>query len=440
MDSESIRYIIFLGLLLLASAFFSASETAYTSLNRMRLKDLASNGNKKASLALSLADNYDTLLSTILVGNNVVNILASSLATVLFVKYFPVTGVTISTLVMTVLVLIFGEISPKSLAKERPEDFAIQAAPFLRLLMTVLTPVNAFFGLWKKLLNRLFAVETDDSISERELLFLVDEAQNSGGIENHEHELIRSAITFNELEVEDILTPRVDVVGTDINSDLDAIEELFLKEGYSRIVLFDNSIDTVVGVLHQKDFYAYLKNKQLYPNNIGIETLVKEVIWTPENMKISKLLKQLQLEKTHLAIVSDEYGGTIGIVTLEDILEELVGEIWDEHDEVTEEVEKINETTYRISASANLDKVLGLFGIEEEFVSNTLSGFIMEQMGKLPIGGDVFVYRNLKVTVSKVRFRRVLETYIEVLSDAEDYQLSDYSMNESSQSLNIAKS
>lgn len=423
MDSDSIRYIIFLGLLIAASAFFSSSETAYTSLNRMRLKELAEDGDKKAKLALSLADNYDTLLSTILVGNNIVNILASSLATVLFVTYFPVTGVTISTIVMTILVLIFGEISPKSIAKERPEAFAVNAAPFLRIGMVVLTPVNFFFKSWKKLLNKLFTFEASDSISEKELLFLVDEAQNSGGIENHEHQLIRSAITFNELEVQDILTPRVDVIGTDVNSSLEEIETLFLTEGYSRIVLYDDSIDKVVGVLHQKDFYAFVKNNAGTEINQSIQSIVKDVIWTPANMKISKLLKQLQLEKAHLAIVSDEYGGTIGIVTLEDILEELVGEIWDEHDEVTEEVVKIDESTYRIAASANLDKVLSLFGIEEEFISNTVSGFVMEQMGKLPDEGDTFVYHNLKITVTKVRFRRILETFVELIPETDEEEL-----------------
>lgn len=420
MDSDSIRYIIFLGLLIAASAFFSASETAYTSLNRMRLKELVEGGDKKAKLALSLADNYDTLLSTILVGNNIVNILASSLATVLFVAYFPVTGVTISTIVMTILVLIFGEISPKSIAKERPEAFAVNAAPFLRIGMVVLTPVNFFFKSWKKLLNKLFTFEASESISEKELLFLVDEAQNSGGIENHEHQLIRSAITFNELEVQDILTPRVDVVGTDVNSSLEEIETLFLTEGYSRIVLYDDSIDKVVGVLHQKDFYAFVKKNADTKTNQSIQSIVKDVIWTPANMKISKLLKQLQLEKAHLAIISDEYGGTIGIVTLEDILEELVGEIWDEHDEVTEEVVKIDESTYRIAASANLDKVLSLFGIEEEFISNTVSGFVMEQMGKLPDEGDSFVYHNLKITVTKVRFRRILETFVELIPETNE--------------------
>lgn len=289
--------------------------------------------------------------------------------------------------------------------------------------MVVLTPVNFFFKSWKKLLNKLFTFEASDSISEKELLFLVDEAQNSGGIENHEHQLIRSAITFNELEVQDILTPRVDVIGTDVNSSLEEIETLFLTEGYSRIVLYDDSIDKVVGVLHQKDFYAFVKNNAGTEINQSIQSIVKDVIWTPANMKISKLLKQLQLEKAHLAIVSDEYGGTIGIVTLEDILEELVGEIWDEHDEVTEEVVKIDESTYRIAASANLDKVLSLFGIEEEFISNTVSGFVMEQMGKLPDEGDTFVYHNLKITVTKVRFRRILETFVELIPETDEEEL-----------------
>lgn len=431
---------IFLGLLLLVAAFFSASETAYASLNRIKLKKSADVGNKKASLALSLADNYDALMSTVLVGKNFVSILAVVLATVLSIQYFPVAGIIFSTIVMTVLVLIVGEISPKIMAKEKPEEFAMKAAPLLRLMLILFTPANALFDLWKKFLNKLFAVKMDESISEKELLFLVDEAQNSGGLENYEHELIRSAITFNELEVQDILTPRVDVVGTDIHSNLDEIEELFLTEGYSRIVLYDDSIDKVVGVLHQKDFYSYLKTKPYRQNDEGIQSIVKEVIWTPENMKISKLLKQLQLEKSHLAIVSDEYGGTVGIVTLEDILEELVGEIWDEHDEVTEEIEQLSETTYRIAASANLDKVLNLFGIEEEFESNTISGFIMEQMGKLPNAGDSIIYYNLKITVSKVRFRRVLETYVEIIPSEEETDGFSYSVEKTSQPLDIVKS
>lgn len=439
MDSESIRYIIFLGVLLLTSAFFSASETAYASLNRVRLKNMADEGNRKAVLALSLAKNYEAVMSTVVVGNRLVNIVAISLATILAMQHFPTAGIIVSTIVMLILIMVIGEITPKRVAKEKPEEFAVKAAALLRLMIVLFTPVNAFFGLWKQLLNKMFAVEMEDSISEKELLSLVDEAQNSGGLENHEHQLIRSAITFNELEVQDILTPRVDVIGTDINSDLEEIEQLFLTEGYSRIVLYDDSIDTVVGVLHQKDFYAYLKTKPYRQVDQGIQSIVKEVIWTPENMKISKLLKQLQLEKSHLAIVSDEYGGTIGIVTLEDILEELVGEIWDEHDEVTEEIEKLDDTTYRIAASANLDKVLSLFGIEGDFISNTISGFLMVQMGKLPDTGDSIVYHNLRITVSKVRFRRVLETYIEVLPTNNEVEMS-HSVEKASRPLDMAKS
>lgn len=288
MDSHSITMIIVIATLILMSSYFSATETAFSSLNRIRLKNLA-NHDKKAKLALSLSENYDMLLSTILIGNNIVNIVSASLATVLFVKYYDNAGVTISTIVMTVLVLIFGEISPKSLAKESPESFAMFSAPMIRFFMFIFTPLNFIFMQWKNILSKIFKVSEDRRITEDELLTIVDEAQNEGGIDEHEGELIRSAIEFNDLDVNDVLTPRVDVVAVDITYSNEEIDELFTESGYSRMPIYKNSIDNIMGVLHEKNFNLYLKGK-----GRSIEDIIKPVVFATPTMKISKLLKLLQ--------------------------------------------------------------------------------------------------------------------------------------------------
>ena len=414
MDSHSITLIVVIAFLILMSAYFSATETAFSSLNRIRLKNLANSNNKRAKLALSLSENYDMLLSTILIGNNIVNIVSASLGTVVFVKHFHNAGVTISTIVMTVLVLIFGEISPKSLAKERPESFAMFSAPIIRFLVFLFTPLNFFFMKWKILLSKVFKVNDDRRITEDELLTIVDEAQNEGGIDEQEGELIRSAIEFNDLDVNDVLTPRVDVVAVDVTYSNDQIDGLFTESGYSRMPVYENSIDNIVGVLHEKNFNTYLKS-----GGESIRHIIKPVIFTTPTMKISKLLKLLQKTKCHMAVITDEYGGTVGIVTLEDILEELVGEIWDEHDEIVEEFTQINEDEYKISCSANIDKMFELFGIDEEYDTNTVSGFVIEELGKIPNEGDHFIYENLSITVTKTDFRRVLEVIVKVLPEGE---------------------
>ena len=317
MDSNSITLIVIMIFLVVVSAYFSATETAFSSLNRIRLKNLANNGNKKAKSALKLAENYDVLLSTILIGNNIVNIGLASIGTVVFVKYFGNAGVTISTIVITVFVLLFGEISPKSLAKEAPETFAMWSAPILKCFIFILTPFNIFFMAWKGLLSKMFKVSNDRSITEEELLTMIDEAQSEGGIDKQEGELIRSAIEFNDLDVNDVLTPRVDVVAIDISYSYDQISKMFSESGYSRMPVYENNIDNIIGLMHEKNFHT-----QLHFNNGegSIRDIIKPVVWTTGTTKISKLLKLLQTTKSHMAVITDEYGGTAGIVTLEDIL------------------------------------------------------------------------------------------------------------------------
>ncbi len=315
--------------------------------------------------------------------------MAATLSTLLFIKLIGQTnGPAVSTLVLTVVVLIFGEISPKSLAKESPEAFAMFSAPLLRLFMALLTPLNFLFGLWKKLLTLLFHKEQDEGITDEELVTMVVEAEDQGGLDKEESQLIRSAIRFDNLEAGDILTPRVDVVAVEDTSTLEEVASVFAAEGYSRLPVYHESIDDVVGVLHQKDLFS------------------------------ARFHGRTQLEP-QMAVVVDEYGGTEGILTMEDIVEELVGEIWDEHDEVVEEFRKQPDGSYLIACSADLDDLYDLFQVTGECDAATVSGWVLEQLGRVPEPGDRFVWENLDVTVTRAEHHRVLEIRVEVLPEAE---------------------
>lgn len=423
MDSDSIGSIVVFFIMVSLSAFFSSSETAFTSANRIRLKNQVEKGDKKAGKALGLTEKFDLVLSTILIGNNIVNIGASSIATLLFISWFPTYGATLATLATTIIILIFGEITPKSVAKEKSEAIAKATAPIIQFLMFIFKPFLWILQKWKVMTDRLFNLEGEEVISEDELQSIVDEAESGGSIEDHEHRLVKSALDFDDLEVSSILMPRVDVVGCDIDATDDEIEKLFLTHNYSRLVVYDDTIDDVVGVLHEKDFNRYLRAKKETGKNPSFLTVIKEVVFVPPVMNLSKLLRTMQIKKIHMAIVTDEHGGTIGIATMEDVLEELVGEIWDEYDEIEQEVEEIIQgTQYKVKGTANLEKVFEIFGINEadSFISNTVSGFVIEELGKFAEEGDTFVYHNMKVTVTLVRNRRVLEIQIDYIPLEED--------------------
>ena len=400
-----------LAVLVTFSAYFSATETAYTSLNRIRMRSRAEGGDRRAALALRLSEDYDRFLSTILIGNNIVNISASTIGTVLFTKHVGTAyGPLVSTIVLTVVILIFGEISPKSLAKEHAESFAMFSAPFLRVFLLVLRPVNFLFAQWKRLLSRVFRHSDDEGITEEELITMVDQAENEGGLDQDESELIRSAIEFSDLEVEEILTPRVDIVAVEDTATMDEIAKVFAESGYSRLPVYQEDIDNIVGVIHEKDFHA-----ARYHGQNDVSAIVSNVLYTTATTKISDLLRILQKAKAHMVIVVDEYGGTEGLCTLEDIVEELVGEIWDEHDEVIEEFQKQADGSYLISCNANLTDLYDLFSLKGESDSNTVSGWVMEEVGRVPEVGDHFVCEGLDVTVTKVDHRRVLEIRVVVL-------------------------
>ena len=390
--------------LIALSAFFSATETAYTSLNRIRVKNLAKEGNKKAKLVERLSENYDRLLSTILIGNNIVNILSSSLATVLFVGLFGNAGVTISTVVMTILVLIFGEITPKNVAKESPEKFALAVSKPISAFAFICTPFNYIFGLWKKLVDRLVKSDDGGGITEEELITIVDEAESGGEIDSEERDLIKSAIEFNDREVEDILTPRIDVCAVELGTDRKEIIDTFLDTGYSRLPVYRDTIDNIIGVIHQKDLFH-----QMQKNGGGrIEDIVSPVNYVLPSMSVSDLIKSLQKSKNHFAVVVDEYGGTEGIVTLEDVLEELVGEIWDEHDKFVENFKKLSDGVYEVLGSADLEDFMELFGKEpEEDDPNTVSGWVMERLARMPELGDKFEWDGHKIFVIGMENRRV---------------------------------
>ena len=416
MDSTCIAIIVILVILVGLSAWCSSTETAYSSVNKVRLKNKAEDGNPRAQNSLYLMEKYDKVLSCILIGNNIVNLTAATLGTVLFTKLLgPVYGPAASTVVLTIIVLIFGEITPKTLANDQAETFCMRAAPALRVCLVILTPLHLFFSLFQKAAIRLFRSSEEEGITEEELITMVEEAENEGGLEHHESELIRAAIEFNDMEVEDILTPRVDIVAAPDTITMEEFAVLFAENGYSRIPVYHGSIDNIIGVVHEKDFFS-----ARYHNHTDVISLVSKVFYTTGSTKISDLLRLLQLRKTHMAVVVDEYGGTMGIVTMEDILEELVGEIWDEHDEVIEEFKPQGDGSYLISCSANLDDLFDRFSLRAvDIDSATISGWVMEQLGRVPVEGDHFVYETLDVTVTRVEHQRILEIRVFVLPKSE---------------------
>ena len=399
--------IIIMAVCLALSAYFSATETAFSSANTTRLRTMAEKGSKNAALALRLLEQYDRLLSTILIGNNIVNIATASIGTVLFVRHYGDAGATISTVVVTVVVLIFGEISPKSIAKDCAEEWAMTAAPFLRCLIWLLMPLNALFSLWKKLLAKVFHLDADSKMSPEELLMLVNEVQQDGSIDKDEGDLLKNAIGFSEQEAQDILIHRVDLAALPVDATKEEVADLFTQTKYSRLLIYREDIDHIIGTIHQKDFYVGcgVTDKPL-------EEILSPVMFVLENEPISLLLKKLQLAKTQVAVVVDEYGGTCGIVTMEDILEELVGEIWDEHDEEEVFLRKLGPDTYAVDAAMDFDDFAACFHLKADSEMVSVSGWVMEQFGRVPEAGEAFTCGELTVEVTRVENHRIEEIRI----------------------------
>ena len=420
MDSSSIGIIVALVLLVIVSAYFSATETAFSSLNKIRLRNMADDGNRKAEATLRLAEDFDRLLSTLLVGNNIVNITAATLGTLFFTKLSPEYGATISTVVLTLVILTFGEISPKTIAKENAESWAMVSTPFLRVLSTVLRPLTILFSLLQKGIGKLFHASGDRGITEDERITMVSTAEDEGGLDQNESRLIRSAIEFGDMEVEEILTPRVDIVSISDQASAKELDELISSNRFSRIPVWRGSIDTIIGMIHEKDFHeAELEDNDSWTH------LISPVIYVTPTSPVADLLYEMQRRKMHMSVVVDEYGGTEGLVTLEDILEELVGEIWDEHDEVVERIRKVEDGSYLISCSASIDDVFQLFDLRMDDDMTTLSAWVIDSLGHIPKIGDQFTYENLQVTVTKLQRMRVLEIRVDVLPEAAEDEEQD---------------
>ena len=391
---------------IILSGYFSATETAFSSLNKTRIKYMAEKGSKRAKRTLQLADNYDKLIATILIGNNIVNITTASIGTLLFVDLMgQELGATVSTVVVTIVVLIFGEITPKSIAKDYPERFAMFSAPMIGALLWLFTPLNFLFSLWKKLVALLFHSDEEDKMSQEELLLLLEEVEQEGAIDKSEGTLLRNAVEFGDLEVQSILTHRVDLEAVEVNATKEEIAAKFTETRFSRLLVYEETIDKIVGVLHLKDFY----------DGMGINPKPLREIMTPplfihQTEKVDDLLQLLKSSKSHIAVVIDEYGDTAGIITME----ELVGEIWDEHDEVEEPFRQLSENTYLVDCTVTLDDFCDFFDVKSDSESVSLGGWIMDQMQRIPEKGDQFTYENLTITATEIDDHRIEWVTVEV--------------------------
>lgn len=411
--------ILTLIILIVLSAFFSASETALSSASRLRLKNMAKFGNKRAEKVLKLLEHFDEALSTILIGNNIVNISAASIATVVFTTYLGPSGLAVATIVMTIIVLIFGEVFPKSFAKDRPESFSLWCYPFLNVLIVIFTPLNLLFRGLKKVFSYFLGSSKRPALTEDELLIMVDEVEDGGAISEQDSELIKSAIEFSDIRVREILTPRVDIVSIDLSESNAIALKTFTSHGFSRLPVYNKDAEKIIGIIHAKDFFAYYINNP----NFKLERIVKDIAFIHTSTKISRALKTLQESKVEMAIVLDSYGAIRGLITTEDIVEELVGEIWDEHDRIVSVFHKIGNNKYLISCNSNLCnanlhdmfKYLGLDFDKYNLDNTPISGWVVDMLGEIPHKGDSFTYKDLHVTVNKTNMHRVLEIIVEIV-------------------------
>ena len=402
------------------SAFFSATETAFSASNRVRLKTVEGPRKEKAQLALSLLEKYDSLLTTVLIGNNAVNIAGTAIATILFTTRVmrasdEGAAATVASVVMTLLVLFLGEVGPKTLAKQQPEKFAMSVSPVIRVLMILLKPLDWLFSLYRKLLAKLIKPQEEEPQIEEELMTIIDEAQTEGDIEEDEGELIRSAIEFNDQNAADIMTPRVDVTAIEDTASPEEAAELFRKTWYSRIPVYHEDLDHIVGILNEKDFY-----KMTHDGVTRIPEIMKEPVFSPASLPISNLLKLFRTEKTHLVILLDEYGGTEGIVTLEDVLEELVGEIYDEHDEVNEEIVEQEDGTLIVDGNMQLQELLDKYEVPNTYEADTVGGWAAEMLEKVPEVSDTFSLEKLQFTVTEMDGFRVTKVQVAPIPEKEE--------------------
>ncbi len=410
MDNSDLWKIVLIVIMMIFSALFSSTETAYSSVNKLRLKNYEAQGNKKATTALRLANKFDEVLTAVLIGNNIVNIAMSSLGTLLFVSIFGDSGAGISTAVITVLVLIFGEVLPKSYAKRNAEKLALLFAKPLSALVTVLKP-----AVWilNKISSLLASGEEAPSVTEDELKYMIDEIEEQGVIEEQESELVKSALEFDEISVDEILIPRVKVVGIEVGATIDEIKELFTTEMYSRLPVYEKSLDDIIGIITNKAFF-----KMLVEGGNDIKSIIQEVPHIADCKLISEAMRDMQRSKVHLAVVIDQYGGTKGIVTLEDIIEELVGEIYDEDDEIVTRIAKLAPNKFEIAGDMSVNDMLEQLNIDEDLVHteyNSVGGWVTEVMEHIPEKGETAETGIFRLTASEVHEQTVEKVILEIV-------------------------
>lgn len=421
--------IILIIFLIALSAMFSSCETTFSTVNKVRLKNYAAQGNKKAAKALKIAESFDNALTAILIGNNIVNIASTSISTVLFTDLFGSKGVGIATIVMTVTVLIFGEILPKTYAKENAEKCSFFFASPLYGLIIIMSPLVKIFSALKSLVSKLYSSsEKTPTVTEDELKYIIDEIEEEGVLEKSESKLVRSALDFDETTVSEILIPRVRVTGVEINSSVEEIKNVFLTEMYSRLPVYEKDLDTIIGIITQKDFF-----KMISEGRSNIQDIIQNVTFISEFKLINDALHEMQRSKTHMSVILDQYGGTKGIITMEDIIEELVGEIYDEDDEVISPIVQTGENLYEASGELSVDDMLEALGLPESFVtsnSNTIGGWIMEMAGHIPevgeqISSDCFELKVLEKNVHKINKIEIRISMPEPDEDDEDKEDED---------------
>ncbi len=413
-------------ILIAMSAFFSASETAISSVNRIRLKGMAENGSRGAERTLRILKKYDKALTTILIGNNIVNIATSSLATILSVRLIAQAydsqaigdqyGPLVSTVATTIIVLIFGEVLPKSIAKDNPEGICIGVSAVISFLMIIFTPFSALFILMKTGISKLFHKKDTVSVTEEELMAIIDEIEDEGVLEQQESNLVRSALEFDEITVDEIITPRVRITAVEVNDSADEVRAKFFKDEYSRMPVYEKTLDNIIGVINEKDFIRAYEEKG---SEIIVRDLIQETIYFPCMLKISEVLRTMQKKKCHMSVVLDQHGGTLGIVTMEDLLEELVGEIWDESDEVKSPITIIDERVYSVYGDVSLNSLrrfLANHDTETEIDSeaHTVGGWVLELFGTIPKSGYRTETEDFIVTVMEAAELRVNRVKIEI--------------------------
>ncbi len=414
--SSNFVYGIIIAVLIMMSAFFSCVETAFSCANRIRLKSYADNGNKRAVTALWVNDNFDKVLTAILIGNNVVNLGCSSIATVLCMELFHNYGAAIATGATTLLVLTFGEVIPKCFGKEATDTIVLHTARILKIMTYILIPFVYFFIGIKSVVLKLAKVKKDQpSVTEDELKYIIDSIEEEGILEEEEKELVQSALDFDEKTALEILTPRVDVVLIDAEDSEKAIRDLIFKERYSRIPVYEDNIDNIIGILHTRDYLEALSKGE----TPDIKELVTEAHFIYKSRKLSDILADFKEKQLHIAIVTDEYGGILGIVTMEDLLEEIVGDIWDEDEEEERTYTKLKDGRYIISGDMDLSDLFEIFEMndDDDIESISVGGFIVEHSGTIPPINHSITYKDLRFTVKRVKNNRILSAFVSKIDE-----------------------